>query len=118
VQSSGPIARSASVASGARATTAAHREGILAASLRFALVPAGDPVADTLGTSGQPNGLSSVIGQFEAGTSGGVGQFAWLLALLLGALLIALMCADTVGIGPRLDFLRRRGRSWKPPPWR
>ncbi len=98
----------------------AHREAMLAASLRFELVPAADPVAVTIGTSSRPNGFSSAIGQLQAGTRvGGVGPFAWLLALLLGALLLALMCADAVGIGPRLESLRRhRGRSWKLPPWR
>jgi hypothetical protein len=120
VQSGGPVARSASVASGARVTTAVHREAILAASPRFELVPAGVPVADTLGTSSRPNGFSSAIGQLDAGTRlGGVGLLVWLLALLLGALLIALTCADAVGIGERHEFLRRRrGRSWKLPPWR
>lgn len=120
MQSSGPLARSARVGSPAGATTAAHREAILAASTRFELVPAGVPVADTLGTSSRPNGFSSAIGQLEAGTRlGGVGLLVWLLALLLGALLIALTCADAVGIGARHEFLRRgRGRSWKLPPWR
>jgi len=120
VQSSGSLARSARPGSSARATTAAHREATLAASPRFELVPAGVPVADTLGTSSRPNWFSSAIGQLDAGTRlGGVGLLVWLLALLLGAVLIALACADALGVGLRDEFLRRRrDRSWKPRPWR
>ena len=47
--------------------------------------------------------------------TGGAGLLAWLLAVGLGGLLIGLLCADALGLGPRHDYLRRRlGRTWRP----
>jgi hypothetical protein len=64
----------------------------------------------------RPVDLASELAPFGAGLTRGSG-LAWPLALGLGGLLIALMCLDAVGAGPRHDYLRRRAGR-RPPPWR
>jgi hypothetical protein len=91
-----------------------------AARAAFALTPvaaADRPSRDA--TAGRAVSLTSVLAPFgSAPAIGTAGSMTWLLVLALGALLIALMCMDAVGAGPRHDYLRRRrGRTWRPPPW-
>ena len=45
------------------------------------------------------------------------GLLETILLIAGGALLIALMCADALGAGPRHDYVRRRAGSWRLP-WR
>ncbi len=44
-------------------------------------------------------------------------MLATMILVGTGALLIALMCLDAIGIGPRHDYLRRRTGGWRLP-WR
>jgi hypothetical protein len=86
----------------------------------FVLVP-GERAADFGMPANRPNSLTSVLAPLVAGPSlgGGGGGLAWWLLLCVGALLIALLCVDAVGVGPRHDYLRRRqGRTSRLPPWR
>ena len=56
---------------------------------------------------------------FGPGTFGsaGAGLLATILLIAGGALLIALMCFDGVGAGPRQAYLRRHSSRWRLP-WR
>jgi hypothetical protein len=44
-------------------------------------------------------------------------MFATIVLLVGGALVIALLFLDAVGVGPRHDYLRRRMGGWRLP-WR
>jgi hypothetical protein len=48
----------------------------------------------------------------------GAGTLVTLMVLLGGAVLIALMCADALGAGPRHGYLRRHVVHHRWPPWR
>jgi hypothetical protein len=89
-----------------------------ASATGFVLVP-GEHAADFGTPANGPNSLTSALAPFVAGPSLGGGALTWLLLLCVGVLLIALLCVDAVGAGPRHDYLRRRqGRAWRLPPWR
>jgi hypothetical protein len=98
---------------------APHREVTSGPSAGFALVPVPEPL-DWGSSAARSDSLASALAPLEAGPSlGGDGVLAWLLLLALGALLIAAMCADAVGAGPRHGYLRRRrGRGSRRSPWR
>ncbi len=117
-ESSGPPARAASAQVSAQ-VRAPHREVSSAPSAGFALIPVPTPV-DLGSSASRPDSLAWALAPLEAGPSlGGDGVLGWLLVLALGALLIAAMCADAVGAGPRHDYLRRRrGRGSRWLPWR
>lgn len=78
----------------------------------FALVDA--PAA--AGSTGGP-GISPDVDPFGPATisTAEAGLLATILLIAGGALLIALMCCDAVGVGPRHEYLRRRAGRWRLP---
>jgi hypothetical protein len=100
-----------------RAAAPVHRSGL-------ALRPAAStpPLPELSRTAGGPASLVRALGPLAASAplTGAAGTDAreTLLVLLGGALLIALMCLDAVGVGPRHDYLRRQVTRHRWRPWR
>jgi hypothetical protein len=97
-----------------RAAVPARRNG-------FALRPEASPAPplELSQTATRPASLVTALGPLAASASlTGAGTLVTLMLLLGGALLIALMCADAVGVGPRHDYLRRQTTHHRWPPWR
>ncbi|HEX4436183.1 MAG TPA: hypothetical protein VH061_05240 [Solirubrobacteraceae bacterium] len=95
----------------------------VAPSLRagFALRPVARaaPPLELSQAATRPASLVAALGPFAASAPlTGAGTLVTLMVLLGGALLIALMCADAVGVGPRHDYLRRQVTHHRWPPWR
>jgi hypothetical protein len=87
----------------------------------FALRPASStaPPLEPSQAPTRPASLVAALGPLAASASlTGAGTLVTLMVLLGGALLIALMCADAVGLGPRHDYLRRQVTHHRRPPWR
>jgi hypothetical protein len=86
----------------------------------FTLRPAASaaPPLELSQTATSPSSLVAALSPLTASAPlTGAGTLVTLILLLGGALLIALMCADAVGTGPRHDYLRRQAaHRW--PPWR
>ena len=70
-------------------------------------------------TASSPASLVTALGPLAAAAPlTGAGTLVTLILLLGGAMLIALMCADAAGVGPRHDYLRRQVAHHRWPPWR
>lgn len=87
----------------------------------FTLRPAAGaaPPLELSQTTAGPASLVAALSPLAASAPlTGAGTLVTLILLLGGALLIALMCADAVGTGPRHDYLRRQVAHHRWPPWR
>jgi len=74
-------------------------------------------VAVAVAGRSRPGGVEAALASLRGESADGT--LAWILALVAGTVVIAAMCADALGVGPRHDYLRRARRSpgrW--PRWR
>jgi hypothetical protein len=84
----------------------------------FALRPQAPPL-ELSQTATSPASLVAALGPLAASAPlTGAGTLVTLMVLFGGALLIALMCADALGVGPRHEYLRRHVIHHRWPPWR
>jgi hypothetical protein len=94
-----------------------HRDAAPSRRGGFALRPGARtaPPLEVSRTASSPASLVTALGPLAA--SSGTDTLVTLMVLIGGALLITLMCADAVGVGPRHDYLRRQisHHRW---PWR
>jgi hypothetical protein len=69
--------------------------------------------------TGAADGAAPILRPFGPGGLGAAraGMFTTIVLLAGGALLIALLFLDAVGVGPRHNYLRRRMGGWRLP-WR
>ena len=118
----GAIARAASVGGGGAAAAGRHANSRRVAAPTHAAV-SGRPFAlvDAPAAAGSTggSGISPDVDPFGPATlsTAGAGLLATILLIAGGALLIALMCFDAVGVGPRHEYLRGRAGRWRLP-WR
>jgi hypothetical protein len=116
--------QSAQAAASPLRRTALHvRRHTLAPARRggFALRPGAStaPLVEASQTGSATTSLTAALGPLAAAAPlTGADTLVTLMVLLGGALLIALMCADALGVGPRHDYLRRHVIHHRWPPWR
>jgi hypothetical protein len=97
-----------------------HRDAAPTRGGGFALRPGARtaPTLELSQTASSPASLVTALGPLAASAPlTGTDTLVTLMVLFGGALLIALMCADALGVGPRHDYLRRQisHHRW---PWR
>jgi hypothetical protein len=113
------VTRSAASLVGNASLRARHRNATPARGGGFALRPGARTAPLELSqTASSPASLVTALGPLAASAQlTGTDTLVTLMVLFGGALLIALMCADAVGVGPRHDYLRRQisHHRW---PWR
>jgi hypothetical protein len=108
-------------ASSVRRSLPRVRRAVAPGRAGFALRPAASaaPPLELSQVATRPASLVAALGPFAASAPlTGAGTLVTLMVLLGGGLLIALMCADAVGVGPRHDYLRRQVTHHRRPPWR
>ena len=105
-----PVAR-AEARSSARLRQRTKRAAARPLPSRDLALVAASPAARTVAVAdtARPSRFDAELASLRDGSTNG--PLALILALLAGAAVIAAMCADALGVGPRHDYLRRARRS-------